>query len=203
MNKKQLIIFSSIVVFFIVLRGIMLMFSSEEPEKEKVDPVVAKSGEKQILYYDLAFQEKNRRDYDKCITDCDGVRSLSTMSVKDAAWNFFGFLRAKEYEKAALMFEVDQYVDFFFRDYNELSDYEAQLITFGKGLTKDGRLRSVFLTGEAENNGIIQGKFELHYKNMDEPIELTIDFAIDQEEHSHGNVPFIHTPVEEILNQLD
>lgn len=130
------------------------------------------------------------------------IVSDAGLSVTDTASNFFGYLRAGEYEKAALIFETDQYLEYFFRDYNELQDYIEHLNTFGKTITKEGQLITVQLRESKqvdESHTLLS--FELTYRdNRVKPVLLQIMFGTVSGEHGQDPTWFITDSVEDVLN---
>ena len=134
----------------------------------------------------------------------DSVKHHIDLSVEDVGANFFGYLRAGEYEKAALLFEVDQYMDYFFRDYQELQQYIDRLNNFGNTITRNQQLVTVHLL---RSEKILENQMNLVFEcvytdRLQDKIEIQLQFVSKKDGHDHAPTWFIADSVEEIVEQV-
>lgn len=191
MKKGYIInIFIVIGVVLMVVQGIWFSDSNEGYESES-NQIVTKTHIPYSSIYESPYTSTQST-----------IVSNAGLSITDTAANFFGYLRAGEYEKAALIFETDQYLEYFFRDYNKLQDYIEHLNTFGKTITRDGELITVqLIKSEPVDETHTLLSFELTYRdNRGKPVLLKIMFGTVSGEHGQDPTWFITDPVEDILN---
>lgn len=174
-------------------------FSDSEPKQENELVKQADTVAKTHIPYKPTYKENISS------SDDDSVKHHIDLTVEDVGANFFGYLRAGEYEKAALLFEVDRYMDYFFRDYQELQQYIDRLNTFGETLTRNQQLLTVYLlkTDElAEDQKKLT--FECTFSDeLDEKVEIQLHFVSKKDGHDHAPTWFIADSIENVLEQIN
>ncbi|MNW32177.1 hypothetical protein D3C74_91130 [compost metagenome] len=190
--KKGLII-NGLIIVGVILMIVQKVWLPDQEEKSNVQQV-----NKVHIPYNTIYERAYSSD------DLD-IHTHDELTTKDVAANFFGYLRAGEYEKAALLFEVDHYMNYFFRDYKELQDYIDFLNEFGQSITREQTLISVFLvdTKIHSKNEITQTYECIYSDNPNEKVPVSIRFRTQGNDHDPDEESwFINDSVESIINQI-
>ncbi|MFM9280890.1 hypothetical protein [Paenibacillus jiagnxiensis] len=123
------------------------------------------------------------------------------LDPQETVWNFLGFAKSNQYDLLVSFFDPDVMSDYFYKDYNTISDYNNKLRTFGDALTRSGKLSSFHLQDEsAKGENEIKLYLLLIYRDAVE-IPLTVTLSSNKDEHGHEEYMIV-TPVEDILQQI-
>ncbi|MFB5678815.1 hypothetical protein [Paenibacillus terreus] len=122
------------------------------------------------------------------------------LDPQETIWNFLGFAKSNQYDLLVSFFDPDVMTDYFYKDYNTISDYNKKLGTFGDTLTRYGKLSSFHLQNETANGNEIKLYILLIYMDSVE-IPVSVTMRSNEDEHGHKEYMIV-TPVEDLLKQL-
>lgn len=189
MTKKAWIY---ILIFLVLLFGLPFLFHEEKKDDDEMNS-------KEINESTPLLQQDFRVDFSPPQNDSDPLSDSVELSAKDIVINFFGYLKAGEFENAATFFYPDLYLDYFYADSHQR---EERIKQFGLMMTNRLRLMDI----EIVDLQYLRDGYDVTVKLkflVGDPQTIHLKVIPDQDLHDGHPIYWIHTPVDQLLSQLE